>query len=292
MTAIPPRRRFAILLAPAALLAAVALAPADEAVKDRKDKEAVKKATVPFEVLATKHILVKATINGRGPFRLIFDVGSPVTLLSGTAAEESKVIKGDAPRAFLFGARGEAGVDSLKVGDLEAKDVPVLVMDHPLLGALGKALGRRIDGLIGYTFFARFRTSIDYQAREMTFEPVPFKVRNLMQDLPDRLAGPRVARRRILAPGGLWGLAVGRPAEGRGVDAAGVPVLAVLPGSPAEAAGLKPGDILTTLDGRWTATVADAYAAAAGVPPDRPAPVVILRDGQELTLTVTPRDGI
>jgi len=288
MTATPPRRRFAILLAPAALLAAVALAPADEAVKDKK--EAVKKASVPFEVLATKHILVKATINGQGPFRLIFDVGSPVTLLTGAAAEESKVIKGDAPRAFLFGARGEAEVDSLKVGDLEAKDVPVLVMDHPLLGALGKALGRRIDGLIGYTFFARYRTSIDYQAREMTFEPVPFKVRNLMQDLPERLAGPRVARRRVLAPGGLWGLAVGRPAGG--VAAAGVPVLSVLPGSPAEAAGLKPGDLLTTLDGRWTASVADAYAAAAGVPPDRPAPVVVLRDGQELTLTVTPRDGI
>jgi len=288
MTAIPPRRRFAILVAPAALLAAVALAPADEAVTDKK--EAVKKASVPFEVLATKHILVKATINGQGPFRLIFDVGSPVTLLTGAAAEESKVIKGDAPRAFLFGARGEAEVDSLKVGDLEAKDVPVLVMDHPLLGALGKALGRRIDGLIGYTFFARYRTSIDYQAREMTFEPVPFKVRNLMQDLPDRLAGPRVARRRVLAPGGLWGLAVGRPAGG--VAAAGVPVLSVLPGSPAEAAGLKPGDLLTTLDGRWTASVADAYAAAAGVPPDRPAPVVVLRDGQELTLTVTPRDGI
>jgi len=288
MTAIPPRRRFAILLAPAALLAAVALAPADEAVKDTK--EAVKKASVPFEVLATKHILVKATINGQGPFRLIFDVGSPVTLLTGAAAEESKVIKGDAPRAFLFGARGEAEVDSLKVGDLEAKDLPVLVMDHPLLGALGKALGRRIDGLIGYTFFARYRTSIDYQAREMTFEPVPFKVRNLMQDLPERLAGPRVARERVLAPGGLWGLAVGRPAGG--VAAAGVPVLSVLPGSPAEAAGLKPGDLLTTLDGRWTASVADAYAAAAGVPPDRPAPVVVLRDGQELTLTVTPRDGI
>lgn len=288
MTAIPPRRRFAILVAPAALLAAVALAPADEAVKDKK--EAVKKASVPFEVLATKHILVKATINGQGPFRLIFDVGSPVTLLTGAAAEESKVIKGDAPRAFLFGARGEAEVDSLKVGDLEAKDLPVLVMDHPLLGALGKALGRRIDGLIGYTFFARYRTSIDYQAREMTFEPVPFKVRNLMQDLPERLAGPRVARRRVLAPGGLWGLAVGRPAGG--VAAAGVPVLSVLPGSPAEAAGLKPGDLLTTLDGRWTASVADAYAAAAGVPPDRPAPVVVLRDGQELTLTVTPRDGI
>ena len=281
------RRRFAILLAPAALLAAVALAPADEAAKEQ---DAVKKATVPFEVLATKHILVKATINGRGPFRLIFDVGSPVTLLGGTAAEEAKVIKGDAPRAFLFGARGEAEVDSLKVGDLEAKELPVLVMDHPLLGALGKALGRRIDGLIGYTFFARYRTTIDYQAREMTFEPVPFKVRNLMQDLPDRLAGPRVARERVLAPGALWGLAVGRPADG--VAAAGVPVLAVAPGSPAEAAGLRPGDILTTLDGRWTATVADAYAAAAGVAPGRPAPVVVLRDGKELTLTVTPRDGI
>jgi membrane-associated protease RseP (regulator of RpoE activity) len=200
------------------------------------------------------------------------------------------VVQAGAPRAFLFGMRGEAEVDRLQVGDLTAEDVPVLVMDHPLLKAMGQILKRPIDGLVGYTFFARYKTTIDYQARRMTFEPVDFQVRNLMKDLPDRLAGPKIARHRVLAPVGLWGLNVGAPTGG--AAAAGVPILAVLPGSPAAEAGLKPGDILTALDGRWTASVADAYTAAALAPSGRPVPVVVLRDGQELTLSVTPRPGI
>jgi hypothetical protein len=247
-------------------------------------------AVVPFELLPTNHMLVTAKINGKGPYRLIFDVGSPVTLLNNKTGEAARVVKADAPRAFLFGMRGEAEVERLQVGDLTAEDVPVLVMDHPLLKAMGQLLGRPIDGLVGYTFFARYKTTIDYQARRMSFEPVAFKVRNLMKDLPDRLAGPKVARQRILAPGGLWGLNVDEPADG--VAAAGVPIRAVLPGSPAAEAGLKPGDVLTTLDGRWTASVADAYAAAALAPSGRAVPVVVLRDGRELALAVTPRPGI
>ena len=71
-----------------------------------------------------------------------------------------------------------------------------------------------------------------------------------------------------------------------------MPIRDVWPGSPAAAAGLKPGDVLTTLDGRWTTSVNDTYAAAAGVAPDRDVAVVILRDGREQTLTVRPRPGI
>lgn len=264
-------------------VAGLGLLPADP-------KDPPGKAVVPFELLPTNHMLVTAQINGKGPYRLIFDVGSPVTLLNNKTSEAAGVVQPDAPRAFLFGMRGEAEVDRLQVGDLKADDVPVLVLDHPLLKAMGQLLKRPIDGLVGYTFFARYKTTIDYQAKRMTFEPVDFEVRNLMKDLPDRLAGPKVARQRVLAPGGLWGLNVGAPSGG--VAAAGVPILAVLPGSPAAEAGLKSGDVLTTLDGRWTASVTDAYAAAARAPSGRAVPVVVLRDGQELTLSVAPRPGI
>ncbi len=43
-------------------------------------------------------MVVRARINGKGPFRLIFDLGAPITLLSNQAAEASGVIKADAPR--------------------------------------------------------------------------------------------------------------------------------------------------------------------------------------------------
>lgn len=244
---------------------------------------------VPFEMLPSNHMVVRARVNGEGPFRLVFDLGAPITLLSNKAGEASGVVKKGAPRSLLFAMRGEGRVKSLQVGGLTAKDLPVIVLDHPALRALGGLLGRPLDGIIGFTFFARYKTTIDYQAREMTFEPVDFAMRDLLKDLPERLAGPKVAKRRVLAPAVLFGLTVGEPVGG--LASAGVPVVAVWPDSAAAAAGVKAGDVLTSLDGRWTASVTDAYAAASGVEAGRAAPAVVLRDGKELTLNVTPREG-
>ncbi len=178
---------------------------------------------------------------------------------------------------------------SSRSGELTAAKLPVIVFDHPVLGALGDAVDRRIDGIMGFTFFARYKTTIDYQAHRMTFEPVDFKVRDLLKDLPDRLMGPKVARRRVLAPLGVWGLRLGEPTGA--LDSPGVAIAAVDDGSPAHRAGLKPGDVLTSLDGRWTTSIADVFHAAADVEPGRAAAVVILRDGKEQTLTVTPAEG-
>lgn len=246
--------------------------------------------TVPFEMLPSNHMVVLAKLNGEGPFRLIFDLGSPVVLLSNRAAESSGAIPKDAPKSFLFGVRGEGKVKTLEAGGLEAKDLPVVVMDHPALKALGGLLGRPLDGIIGYTFFARYRTTIDYKKREMTFQPVDFKVRNLLEDLPLRMMGPKVERTRTLAPASLWGLVVGEPA-GDG-NPAGVPVASVWPGSPAAQAGLQPGDRLTAIDGRWTTTPTDTLAAAAACAPGRAVPVAFLREGQERTVTLTPSEGL
>jgi hypothetical protein len=247
-------------------------------------------AAVPFELLPSNHMLVKVMINGKGPYQFIFDLGAPITLVNNQAAEESGAVKADAPRSFLFGARGEAQADEFQLGDLKAAKVPLIVMDHPAIKVLGQVFKRRIDGIVGYTFFARYKTTIDYQALKMTFVPVKFEVRNLIQDLPERLLGARVARQRVLAPAGLWGLEVGeRPAE---PSAPGVPVLKVLAGSPAARAGLKAQDILISIDGRWTLTRADSHAAAAAVPAGRSVPVVIQRGDHESTLFVQPLEGL
>ena len=248
------------------------------------------KAMVPFSMLPSNHMVVQAIINGKGPYRLIFDLGAPITLLSNQVSEASGVVKADAPRSFLFSMRGEAEVAKLQVGDLTTTKLPVIVFDHPALKVLGEALGRPVDGIIGFTFFARYRTTIDYQANQMTFEPIDFPIRDLLRELPERLAGPKTIRRRVLAPGGFWGLRLAKTTGN--INSAGVPIVAVLPGSPAALAGLQPGDVLTTLNNRWTTSVADVYAAVADVQPGRDVSVVILRDGKEQTLTVKPVEGI
>lgn len=283
----------AIVLAAGLLHRGMASAGADPQaappVRPVEKSAATTRAVVPFSMLPSNHMLVRAMINGKGPYRLIFDLGAPITLLSNRASETSGVVKEDAPKSFLFSMRGEAEVEKLQVGDLTATKLPVIVFDHPVIRVLGDVLGKPIDGIIGFTFFARYRTTIDYQISQMIFEPVEFQIRDLLRELPDRLAGPKKARRRVAAPVAFWGLKLGKPTGG--LDSPGVPIAEVLPGSPAAAAGLKPGDILTGLDNRWTTSVADVYDAAADVLPGREVPVVIVRDGKEQTLNVTPANG-
>jgi hypothetical protein len=234
-------------------------------------------------------MLVQAWINDKGPYRLIFDLGAPITLLGNRVSEAAGVVKPGTPRSFLFGMRGEAEVSKLRVGELTASKLPVIVLDHPILKALEEVTGRRIDGLMGFTFFARYKTTIDYHSHQMTFEPIDYQIRDLLKELPDRLLGPKIAHHRVLAPSGVWGLHLGGPLGG--LDSRGVPILKVLDGSPADRAGLKPDDVLITVDGRWTASIADVYHAAAAVALDSEVTVVIHRADKEMTIRVTPADG-
>jgi len=271
---------------PAFAIAPPQQAPAPQAKTEKKPTKAV----VPFEMLPTNHMLVEARINDKGPYRLIFDLGAPITLLNNRVSEAAGVVKPNAPRSFLFGMRGEAQVDKLHVGELTADKLPVIVFDHPVLKALEDMTGRRIDGIMGFTFFARYKTTIDYHDRKMTFEPIDYQIRDLLKELPDRLMGPKVAHRRVLAPSGLWGLRLGEPTGG--LDSPGVPIVKVYEGSPAAHSGLKPGDVLTTVDGRWTTSITDAYHAAAEVKPGRAVPVVVHRDGKDVAVSVIPADGV
>jgi S1-C subfamily serine protease len=72
----------------------------------------------------------------------------------------------------------------------------------------------------------------------------------------------------------------------------GVTVTKVLAGSPAAESGLKEGDRLLTLNGRWTDSVADTFTAASFVKPGTTVSIVVKRGGKELTLKVKPISGL
>jgi membrane-associated protease RseP (regulator of RpoE activity) len=271
-----------------ALGATLGFSPTQES---RELAQPAKAVTVPFEMLPSNHMVVNVKLNDKDKkFRLIFDLGSPVTLLTNRAAEDSGAVSKNTPKSLLFGIRSEAKLDSIELGELKSEKLPVVVMDHPTLKVLSGFLGKPIDGILGYTFFARYRTTIDYQAKQMTFTPVQFEVRDLLKDLPARMQGPKVARAIYLAPVGLWGFTVGSPTGG--TDSQGVPIVSVVPSSPAATAGLRADDILTELDGRWTTSIADTYSAAARISPDRAVTVVVTREDKQITFFVTPREGL
>jgi len=265
----------ALVAVPALALSQPPAAPAPRTAEERAkaDKKAV---VVPFELLKSRHMAVQVKINGKGPYRLIFDTGAPVNLLNTKVGKEAEV-KGGL-------------IDTLEIGDLKVEKVGTMVADHPTVTAISKALGP-VEGLVGFPVFAKFKTTVDYQKKEMTFTPTDYEPGDTLKVMMSKLLNPPKEKPepRTAAPAGVWGFAVDKAA---GDEDAGVTVKEVFAGSAAADAGLKAGDRLLTLDGRWTDSVVDTFTAAGLVKPGRSAVVVVKRDGKEVKLTVKPAAGL
>jgi hypothetical protein len=276
-----------------ALIAALVAAPVAVAAPPEKPplKSDEKPVVVPFELLKSRHIAIQVKINGKGPYRVIFDTGAPTNLINNKVAKEAGVTGKKEATGFFGASLGAKTIKSFEVGDLVLKDMPTMVMDHPTVAAIASVVGP-IEGLIGYPFFARYKMTIDYQKKEMTLVPNGFEPGDTMQAMMDRLmgaAGGKKAEPTVLAPAAVWGFSVDK---GEGDEAAGVKVTDVLAKSPAAAGGLKAGDRLLTLDGRWTDSVADTFVAATSAKPGKPVALVVKRGGKEVKLTVTPGKGL
>lgn len=254
-------------------------------------EKAARPVTVPFELLKSGHMAVQIKVNGKGPYRVIFDTGAPMNLLNNKLAGEVGLLKGTPSSSLPFlGTIAEVKVKELEVGGEKVTNQIAIVMDHPLVELMGKKLGP-LYGIVGFPFFARYRMTIDYQAETLTLVPNGYKPPNAMRSMESMmtqliLSGPQPAK--VLSPAGQWGLV----ARNAGDDEPGVIVKAVLPGSAAAEAGLKAGDRLLTLDGRWTDTLADLYDATSSARPGVAVPVVLRRDGKEMELRVKPRAGL
>ncbi len=280
-----------LLFAPALLF--ILAAPAAHADAPKADA-AAKAVVVPFELLPSGHMAVQVKVNGKGPYWLIFDTGAPIALLDNKVAKEADLLKGQpAPLFSLFGSRGEVKVKELQVGDQAVKELTAIVMDHPTVqaisGAFEKQLGGPIHGIVGFPFFARFHFTLDYQAKTITLVPNDYNPPNVMEAMMTALLAGANSEPMVLAPAAQWGVVAEKK---KGDDEDGVTIKVVLPDSPAEAAGLKAGDRLLTIDGRWTDTLVDLYAAAGHVKPGATAPVVVRRDGKEMTFKVKPTSGL
>lgn len=250
-----------------------------------------KGGNVPFELLPSRHMLVRVTVNGKGPYSLIFDTGAPINLVSSKVAKAAGLKQSG---FSLFATPKPVEVRELAVGDVSAEKVPVLVMDHPTVAIISEAFSEDygpIEGIIGFPFFSRFATTIDYQAKQMTLKPNGFKPGDYLTDLIGRISdlGAQSRKPRIVAPGGLWGMTVEKSLDDH---TAGVKITTVVPGGPAAAAGLQPADRILTIDGRWADSVSDTYSATSLVQPGRTVDVVIERAGKTMTVKLTPKKGL
>jgi len=280
------------------LLASLLLLPLafNYAKADEKPLEKPKTQTVKFELVPSGHFIVSVKLNGNGPYNLIFDTGAPTTLITPRIAKDAKVVgeAKDKPLIPLFGMMGQVKIKEFTVGDVNAKDVSAMIMDHPTVKAFSQEYEKKhgsIDGIVGFPFFAQFKMTVDYSTKEMTFTPNGYKATDVMQDLMKTMMSSMVSKPepRVAAPAGLWGLEL---AKSKDDEADGVDVKTVFAGTAAAAAGLKAGDRVLTIDGRWTDTVSDAYTATGYVKPGQTVSVVVKRDGKDVKLTVSPKNGL
>jgi hypothetical protein len=276
-------------------LLAVAAAPvvADEKPKADPKQDVV---VVPMEMLPSRHFVITAKLNDKGPYRFILDTGAPLNLINSKVGKEAgltqKAGSGGGGLMGMFGGMNQVTVPKLEVGSVTIEKTPAVVMDHPTVKAISDAFKDDhgpIDGLIGFPFFGRFAMTVDYQKQELTFRPNGYKPGDYMQEMMKNLMNLDAKNKpRAVTTPGLWGFEVNKE---KADEDAGVTVKTVYADGPAGKAGLKVGDRLLTIDGRWTDTIGDTVVATSFVKPGKSVPVVVSRDGKEVKLTVTPANG-
>ena len=138
-------------------------------------------------------ILLPVRVNNRGPFDFILDTGAGTSLLSSELARELGVKIIGSKEGQSAGGKVSvslAKVDSLAVGEMKMNEVDVGVVD---LGQIGKTIGARIDGDLGYNYLKYFRVTIDYGLCELRLED-PKRIESFGQgaqtEIPIRLANP------------------------------------------------------------------------------------------------------
>lgn len=231
---------------------------ADQA-KSVADPQTGESFEVPYILTQTNHFVVRAMINGKGPFHLVVDTGAPGLFLSTEAAEKADV-KPD-PKKFF------TNLEELKLeGGPILEDLKIRVEDpFQLVGMNSLGLpGMKLDGLMGFSVLARYRITLDPTHRRMIWTRLDFNPKESLDDVPVarkedlpvelqamNLLGPamKIAAlfigkqpeiRRI--PQGFAGFEMKPEAEGNLV------VGRILAESPAATGGLQAGDQILKLD--------------------------------------------
>ena len=146
-------------------------------------------ATIPFE-LATRHVMVKVTINNSRPLSFVLDTGANVAIVRMPVAKELGLQLEGSVSTGGAGAGTQAGQ---RVKDAKWSLVGLNGFSQPVslalpFEALPRGLGQDADGIIGGEFIKEFVLELDYQAqRLMVHDRRSFSYRGKGEALPIHL---------------------------------------------------------------------------------------------------------
>jgi serine protease DegQ len=262
---------------------------------DEPKKADLKTYQVPYRLTKTQHILIRAKINGKGPFNFILDTGAPALFVATKAAAKAGVEPDK---------KGWGSFDKFEIeGGVPVPKAKGRIEDpFQLEGMNGLGLaGAELHGMIGYTLLARYRIEIDLTKDKMTWTELDFD-----PPAPKGLEGGKGGLPEMDALGGIMKFAgglLGRKAKpeivARGFlglelteNDGKVTVKKVLDKSPAEKAGVKAGDQIAEYDGTKVANDAGLLQLAAQLTAGKAVKLTVVRDGKKQQITVNAGEGL
>jgi serine protease DegQ len=249
---------------------------------------------VPYRLTKPKHILVRAKINGKGPYNFIVDTGAPALFVAVPVARKLGVKPDDKDWGTFDRFEIEGGVVLTKVkGRIET---PPQIEG---MNALGLA-GVKLHGMIGYNILARYRMEIDFTRDKMVWTPLDYPMK-----APTSLGGGRgtggldLLGSLMKTFGGLLGTQASPPVRLRGFlgielkDDDDSPVVqSVLAEGPAGKAGLKVGDRITHVQGRSVLDTGDVQRYVGRKNPGEEIKLTVQRGKEKKDITVKLGEGL
>jgi membrane-associated protease RseP (regulator of RpoE activity) len=261
--------------------------------KDDAPRQAAKPAVIPYRLTNTHHVMVRAKINGKGPFNFIVDTGCPVLIVSGEVGKKLGLSADKKGWTLLDKFEIEGGLAQEKVKC--RVETPFQIEGMNSMGLPGVEL----HGLLGYTVIAKYKMEFDFKADTMRWTPLAFD-----PPPPAPLGGKAPAGLEMMGSllkflSAISGIKPAPPPVPRGffgfeVDEKDGTVLVkrVLPGTPAAKAGLQAGDRIDSVEDDEISNAADLLSRAAKLTAGRPLSLTVTRGKDQQTLKITAGNGL
>ena len=262
---------------------------------DEAKKLGAKRFEVPYRLTIPKHILVRAKINGKGPFNFILDTGAPALFVSKAVAKKLGV----KPDKDGWGTFDRFEIEG---GVVVPKAKGVIDDPFQLEGMNGLGLaGAELHGVIGFNVLARYRMEIDFTKDKMVWTPLDYdpeapkgmggkggtgglEFMGTIMKMFGAFLGKKPAP--DVAPRGFLGVEL----EQKGDDV--VVVKSVLEKSPAAKAGVKAGDRITKVKGRTIENIEDIQRFIKKLKADEPVSLTVERGKDKMEISFTTGEGL
>ncbi len=273
-------------------VALVCLVPASQAAE--APKALARTYQVPYRLTVPKHLLVRAKINGKGPYNFILDTGAPALFIADSVGKKLGLGRGRDGWTVVDRVEIEGGV---VVPHVRARvETPFQLKGMNSMGLAGAEL----HGIIGYNVLARYRMEIDFTRDKMTWTALDFEPR-APQGLgarPGTAGGLEIIGSVMEMLGSLMGRKTNVETLPRGFvgielkDSDEGPVVSkVLDNGPAGKAGIRSGDRIVKFSDRTVVDADDVRRFMGKILAGGSVKLTVVRDGRTQEIAFKAGEG-